>query len=113
MKSDNPLMIVPVPDPAPKIEAEVAAVELIKINIEELKPNSVIVVKILPMGMAQRMAATQQIALALRPLSPKIKEKNIAFIVMTTDENMEVVEEDQMNAIGWERKEKSRIITKF
>ena len=93
-------------------EAELPNVEqVIKIHIDELKPNSIIVIKIAPEGMRQRVAATQQIAMALRPLAQQVRDKNVAFIVMGTDETMDVLEESQMNDLGWEKKEKSRIIT--
>lgn len=95
----------------PKEAVLEGAVDLIKINIDELKDNSVLVIKIAPEGMHQRQAATQQIAMALRPLAPKIKEKNMCLLVMATGETMEVLDEAQMNQIGWEKKDKSRIIT--
>lgn len=80
------------------------------INIDELKPNSVIVIKISTEGMQQRIAATQQIATALRPLRDLIKAKNITFIVMGSNESLDDIDEEQMSAYGWVRKEESRII---
>lgn len=101
----------PEPTPVDPVVKLPPATEVVTINLEELKSNSVVVIKIAPEGMQQRMAATQQIAMALRPLREQIQAKNIAFIVMGTGEGMEVVDEDQMKELGWEKKEKPRIIT--
>lgn len=86
------------------------AIEKVIIDFNELKPNSVVIIKISPEGMQQRMAASQQIAMALKPILPLTKEKNICFIIMGNGETMESLEEEQMNAIGWHKKEESRII---
>jgi hypothetical protein len=102
---------VPPTEPAPQSpEAEFPAQELIKINIEELKDNSVIVIKIAPEGMQQRMAATQQIATALKPHRDLIKKKNIAFLIMGTAESLQALTEEDMEDAGWVRKQKSSII---
>ena len=81
------------------------------INFDELKANSVIVIKINPEGMQQRIAATQQIAMALKPFREQILAKSLAFLIMSTKESFDVIDEEQMKQIGWEKKEKSRIIT--
>jgi len=94
-------------------EINILAHEIITINVDELKPNSVIVIKIATEGMQQRMAATQQIAMALRPIASKIKEKNIVIIVMANEESMESLDEEQMNRMGWFKKEQSIIINPF
>jgi hypothetical protein len=108
----KPELVVPETTPPPSTTVALPAGTLVTtINLEELKSNSVVVIKIAPEGMQQRMAATQQIAMALRPLREQIQAKNIAFIVMGTGEGMEVVDEEQMKQLGWEKKEKSRIIT--
>ena len=85
--------------------------EVVKINIDDILPNSVIIIKIDQPETAKRMAAGQQISKALRPLSQHFREKNVCFILMGIDESLEVIPETQLHAYGWERKEKSRIIT--
>ncbi len=105
-----------VPEPTPEQTPVDPVVKLpeasgvLTINFDELKENSVVVIKINPEGMQQRMAATQQIAMALRPLRESIQKKNIAFIVMATQETMEVLDPQQMEQLGWVKKEPSRII---
>ena len=98
------------PEPVSNIVEIPVATGVGTINFEELKSNSVVIIKIAPEGMQQRIAATQQITAALRPFKDKIKEKNIAFIVMGTGETMETLDEEQMNTIGWVKKTESRII---
>ena len=117
MNEEKSKLIIPTeiafPEPDVKEVELPEAKELVKININELKTNSVIVIKINADGIAQRVAATQQIAMALRPVAPKIKEKGVVLIVMANDESMEVLDEEQMNAMGWFKKEQSSIINPF
>jgi len=100
-----------IPEPVPTKVDLPSATGVVVIDFETVKPNSVVVIKIAPEGMQQRIAATQQIAMALRPLREKIQEKNLAFIVMSTEETMDVLDPEQMEALGWIKKEQSRIIT--
>jgi hypothetical protein len=80
------------------------------INFDEIKPNSVIVIKLGVEGLQQRMAASAQIAKALTPFLPVAKEKKIIFIMMGTNESIESLDEDEMRERGWEKKEQTRII---
>jgi len=95
-------------------EAYVPAQEIKSININDLKENSILLIKInAEHGMQQRMAATQQIARALQPLNDKIKAKKIVLIVMADNETIEVLDEEQMGKHGWFKKEPSLIINPF
>ncbi len=100
----------PTPVPAPTKAELPSATGVTILDFETIKPNSVVLIKIAPEGMQQRIAATQQIAMALRPLREKIQEKNVAFIVMSTQETMDVLDPEQMEQLGWVKKEESRII---
>ena len=71
---------------------------VIKINAEEIQ---------------QRIAATQQIANALKPYRDLAREKSIAFIVMGASESMDILSEEEMNRMGWFKKEKSLIVNPF
>ena len=117
MNEEKTKLIIPteIASPEPNVkEVELPeAKELVKINIDELKTNSVIVIKINADGIQQRVAATQQIAMALRPVAPKLKEKGVVLIVMANDESMEVLDQEQMNTMGWFKKEQSSIINPF
>lgn len=95
--------------PPTSVELPTAA-EKVVVNFDELKPNSVVVIKIAATGMQQRFAASQQIAMALRPLTPLAKEKGIVFILMGTNESIETVDEDSMRELGWVKKDPSLII---
>lgn len=100
----------PTPVPTPTKAELPSAVGVTVIDFDTVKPNSVVIIKIAPEGMQQRIAATQQIAMALRPLREKIQDKNLAFIVMSTQETMDVLDPEQMEGLGWVKKEESRII---
>lgn len=110
-ENQEPQLFVPeTPTPNPTKADLPEATGVVTINIDDLKENSVVIIKINPEGMQQRVAATQQIAMALRPLRDSIQRKNLAFIVMSTAETMEVLNPEQMEALGWVKKEESRII---
>lgn len=81
------------------------------IDINNLPDKSVIVIKIGQENIQQRIAATQQIGMALRPLQDLIKEKNLSFIVMGHNESMNVLSEKDMETLGWIRKQARLIIT--
>lgn len=99
------------PETSPPTSVELpTAAEKVVINFDELKQNSVVVIKIAATGMQQRIAASQQIAMALRPLVPLSKQKSIVFVLMATDESIETVDEESMEKLGWVKKEPSRII---
>ncbi len=95
----------------PRLNIEVPeADEIVVINFDEIKPNSVLIIKIKADSVSQRITATQQIATALRPLREQIREKNVVLVVMSTEESFETVNEEQMNKFGWYKKEESSII---
>lgn len=92
---------------------DIPADNIIQINVDELKPNSVLVVKINPEGMHQRIAASRQIVMALQPVIEKLREKNIIIIIMANEETIETLDEEQMSKMGWTKKDKSLIINPF
>jgi len=105
---------IPLTPPTPPTKVELPqATGVTVIDFEQLKDGSVVIIKIAPEGMQQRIAATQQIAMALRPSRDIIQQKKLAFIVMGVGEGMEVLDEEQMNRLGWHKKEESRIISPY
>jgi hypothetical protein len=77
------------------------------INLEALEKNSIIVFKLVPESV--------DILISLPFLVEKMKnvltEKNIAILVVNPEDDISTLSEKEMNRVGWERKEKSRIIT--
>jgi hypothetical protein len=86
------------------------AVGVVSINFDEIQPNSLIVIKVNPETPQQRAMVTQQLAAALKPLRDIIRAKSLALVVMGVEESLDVLNEEQMGAMGWQRKEKSRLI---
>lgn len=76
------------------------------LNIEKLEKNSIIFIRADP--------ANIDFIMALPLLASKYKErfqdKNIAVVICGPDDRIEVLDEKKMNALGWEKKEKSLII---
>lgn len=111
MNENTKEIIVPESETPPPTSVELpTAAEKVVVNFDELKPNSVVVIKIAPVGIQQRIAASQQIAMALRPLVPLAKQKNIVFVLMGADESIETIDEESMQELGWIRKDPSLII---
>ena len=77
------------------------------INIEEVKPNSIIALRI--------KDVTQSLLLALSEFSRRygeqLKKKNISMMVLGPNDKIEEMPEEQMVKAGWVKKEKNRIIT--
>jgi hypothetical protein len=91
---------------------ELPASDNIKIiNTSDISENSVVVIKIKTPDIQQRIAATQQIAMALKPVFGVLQSKNTSVIVMSTDETFEVLDESQMEKLGWIKKTHNLIIT--
>lgn len=101
--------LLPPLDPEVKIPGDKVTV----INIDELKPNSVIVINVDVNGPLQKMAVAPAFSKLLSPYINILKEKRITVMLLTTKETMEIITEEEMNASGWERKEKSLIINPF
>ena len=57
--------------------------------------------------MMQQVIARQ----VLQPRIEKLKEKKVCILFMQAEDDISVMTEEEMNQAGWEKKEKSRIIT--
>lgn len=57
--------------------------------------------------MMQQIIARQ----VLEPRIEKLKEKHACILFMQPEDDISVMTEEEMNKAGWEKKEKSRIIT--
>jgi hypothetical protein len=100
---------------SPLTEAELLAQKPIKelieleaiINPADIKENSVVLFKI--------KEVTQGLLMALAQLQQRygnqLRMKNITLMILGADDKIETVDEEQMAKAGWEKKEKSRIIT--
>jgi len=84
------------------------------LDLDNVKPNSVLIVKLSGNDSmhAQRM---QQgiISMVLAPRAEKLKDKKLTVLFMASDDNIELISEEDMNEAGWQKKEKSIIIEPF
>lgn len=77
------------------------------INLDKIEDNSVILFRINEVN-AKTYESVEQI---MRIFGEQLKNKKCSFLVMTTDSNIELLSEKEMNQLGWFRqKEKSLII---
>jgi tRNA-binding EMAP/Myf-like protein len=76
------------------------------LSMEDVPPNSFILLKVDVAGPMEKMQAVSGIAESIRPFAQSFKNKNIVFMVLTPKESLSVLTEEEMNSIGWYRKEK-------
>ena len=82
------------------------------LNWDALTDNSVLVIKIdasNPMRFSQFQHAL--VTSLLQPRKELLKQKKISVVFMGTQDDIAVLEEKEMNRLGWYKKEKSLIIT--
>ena len=93
-----------------------ALVDLVKwgdtIDIDNIPQNSVVLIKLnvddpMRVNIMQRIIAKQ----VLEPRIEKLKEKRVCILFMSADDDISIMTEADMESAGWEKKEKSRIIT--
>ncbi|HQI44905.1 MAG TPA: hypothetical protein PLC59_02370 [Bacteroidales bacterium] len=88
-------------------------VKAVTVNIDDIKPNSVLIINIDVENPLQKMAIMPTFSKLFSSHAAKLREKNVTIMIMTIHENINVVSEEEMNAAGWERKDKSLIINPF
>jgi len=81
-------------------------------DFDNLQKNSVIIIKLdisdpMRTQMMQRIIAKQ----VLEPRIEKLKANQICVLFMQSGDDISVLSEEDMNAAGWEKKDKSHIIT--
>lgn len=102
-----------VPSPATPPPALEALVQWGKvIDFDNIPQNAVVMIKLnvddpMRVNMMQRAIAKQ----VLEPRIEKLKEKRTCILFMQAGDDISVMTEEEMGKAGWEKKEKSRIIT--
>ena len=81
------------------------------INIDELKPNSVLVIQINVNGPHEKMAVAPVFSKLLAPYANELRSKRITVMLMTANESITTIAEEEMNMSGWFKKEELLIIT--
>jgi hypothetical protein len=82
------------------------------IDFDNIPQNAVVLIKLnvtdpMRVNMMQRAIAKQ----VLEPRIEKLKEKRTCILFMQAEDDISVMTEEEMGKAGWEKKEKSRIIT--
>ena len=79
---------------------------------DEVKTNSVLVIKI-DASNPTRFGQFQQsiVKHLLEPRMEMLKEKKLSIVFMGTNDDISVLDEKEMNKLGWFKKEKNLIIT--
>ena len=102
--------------PAPETksnEVSLPAEKISILNIDEIRPNSVLIINIDVESPEEKMAVAPVFSRLLAPYTPLLREKRVTVMLMTSNENINVINEEDMNAAGWFKKEKSLIINPY
>lgn len=83
------------------------------LNIDELKPNSVLVIKLDVKTPEEKMAVLPSFAKLINPYAATLREKRVTVMIMSKAESIESIPEAEMNKSGWFKKEKSLIINPY
>ena len=103
-----------VPTETPKSSiVNLPAKNIVSINVDKIKPNTILVITINVNAPAQKMAVAPVFWKLLAPYAAKLREKSVTLMLMTIGENINLISEEEMNAAGWFKKEKSLIINPF
>jgi hypothetical protein len=87
-------------------------IELKSIDLESMKKNSVLVVK-LDASNPYHAAQVQHslVKYILEPRSETLRNKAISVLFMAHDDDIDILQEEDMNRAGWVKKDKPLIIT--
>jgi len=85
-----------------------------QLDFDNLPHNAVVMIKLnvhdpMRVGMLQRAIAKQ----VLEPRIEKLKENKTCILFLEAGDDITVMTEEDMGKAGWEKKEKSRIVTSF
>lgn len=101
------------PPEAPPSEIQLPADKVSTINIDEIKPNTILCINVAVDNPVQKMAVAPIFSKLLAPYAPKLREKGVTVMLMSLNESINLISEAEMNAAGWEKKQKSIIINPF
>jgi hypothetical protein len=99
--------------PEPPSVVDVPAAKVTQINIDDIKPNTILIINIAVDSPEQKMAVAPVFGKLLAPFAKKLKEKGVTVMLMALNESITQISETEMNVAGWEKKEKSLIIKPF
>jgi hypothetical protein len=84
------------------------------LDLDSIKPNSVMVIKLAPKTAVAAQRIQQGIVnMILAPRAEKLKDKKLTVLFMAADDSIELIEESEMESAGWQKKNKSVIIDPF
>jgi len=109
MNEENKTPAPQEPSPEIKIPAE----KVTTINIDDIKPNTVLIINIDVESPMQKMAVAPAFGKLLAPYAAKLREKHVTVMLMTLKESIDLIPEEQMNKAGWTRTDKSIIINPY
>jgi len=83
---------------------ETTMIELETLCLEDIPPNSFLVIRVDVPGPMEKYRAATDISRAIQKYQKIFTDRNISIMVMTPKEGLEVLTEAEMNQAGWFRK---------
>ena len=99
--------------PADKQELTIPSDDVTVLNVDELKPNSVLVIKLDVASPEEKMAVLPSFAKLINPYAQTLRDKRVTVMIMSKAESIDSIPEAEMNKAGWFKKEKSVIINPY
>ena len=96
----------------PPAELQFPADHVTIISVDDIKPNSILVVHV-DVPPESKGAVAPSIAKLLSPFAKILQEKHVTVMIMSPHESIELIPEEVMSNAGWEKKAKSLIINPF
>lgn len=94
--------------PSPEVKLPTDKVTVL--NVDDIKPNSILVINVDVESPVHKMAVAPVFSKLLAPYTRKLQEKKVTVMLMTLNESINTVTEEEMNRAGWHKKEESLII---
>jgi hypothetical protein len=92
---------------------EIQADTIKTIDIKDLPPNSILVIKLDVANFSQKLLVAPAFSKLFKPYAEQLKEKHITILLMAKNESIDVIPEEEMNRAGWVKREKSLIVNPF
>lgn len=94
------------PDPEVKLPTDKVTV----LNVDDIKPNSILIINVDVESPVHKMAVAPVFSKLLAPYANTLREKKVTVMLMTLNESINTITEEEMNRAGWHKKEESLII---
>ncbi len=96
-----------------EVQLPASAEKILTINIDDIKPNTILCITVKVANPIEKMQMAPMLSKLFSPFASKLREKGVTVMIMSQNESIDLITEEEMNAAGWEKKAKTLIINPF